>query len=185
MANVQLVEILNKSGSGAPTASAEFIGQVYVDTATTPDNVYQSLGPAIGAGAADWTLLGDLTLAANQYAAQDSSNAALEARTDKRAFGFYGPITADGTYQLSPWPAIPGTGVDVQIHTWAGTCSVKLQKAGADINGFSSAVAQTTTVTTTTSTESYTKGAKMQLVVSSASSLTGVSGMINYVRTGN
>lgn len=172
------------SGAGAPTASAAFVGQYYINTTPNPDTVYQALGPSVGNGAADWTLLGDLTLAANQFAVQNSGNTALEARTDKRAYTVSLAVTADGTYQLPPWPDIPCTGVDVQSHTWAGTCSIKIQKAAGDINGYGSAVAQTTSVTTTTSTESYTKGNKMQVVVSSASSLTGLAFTINATRTG-
>lgn len=172
------------SGAGAPTASADFVGQYYVNTTPDPDTVYQALGPSVGNGAADWTLLGDVTLAANQFAVQNSGNTALEARTDKRAYTVSLAVTADGTYQLPPWPDMPCTGVDVQSHTWAGTCSIKIQKAAGDINGYSSAVAQTTAVTTTASTETYTKGAKMQVVVSSASSLTGLAFTINATRTG-
>ena len=173
-----------RSGAGAPSTSADFIGQFYINTTPNPDTVYQALGPSVGSGAADWTLIGDLTLAANQFACQNSGNSALEARTEKKAYGFTLAVTADGTYQLPPWPDMPCTGVDVQTHAWGGTCSIKIQKGGADINGYGSAVAQTTSVTTTASTESYTKGNKMQIVVSSASSLTGISGTINAVRTG-
>lgn len=195
---------LYRSGAGAPTVSARFVGDIWINTTPNPDTVYQALGPSIGGGPADWTLMttlaigseGDIlavvssaeawfSLAANQTAVKNTGNTAIEARLQKHAYMFSGAFTADGTYQLPPWPDIPCTGVDVQTHTWGGTCSIKIQKGGSDINGYGSAVAQTTSVTTTTSTETYTKGAKMQVVISSASSLTGLAVTINAKRTGN
>lgn len=173
-----------RSGAGAPSTSADFVGQCYVNTTPNPDTVYQALGPSIGSGAADWTLIGDLTLAANQFACQNSGNSALEARTDKKVYTFAAGVTADGTYPLALWPNVPVTLSEVSAATVAGTCSIKIQKGGVDINGFGSAVAQTTSVTDTASTESYTKGNKMQVVVSSASSLTGLAFTINATRTG-
>jgi hypothetical protein len=142
---------------------------------------------AVTSGSPQWQSLspvGYLALGANQMAVVNSAGTAQEARTQKRAYTVSLAVTADGTYQLPPWPDMPATGVDVQSHTWGGTCSIKIQKAGADANGYGSAVAQTTSLTTTTSTETYTKGAKMQVVVSSASSLTGLAFTINAVQTG-
>jgi hypothetical protein len=193
---------LYRSGAGAPSVSARYVGDIYVNTTPNPDAVYYAPGPAIGAGAADWVLaltLGTagnvkvvasgaaaeawLDLDANCYPAQNTGDTAAEARLDKRGYTFALGVTADGTYLLPPWPDMPCTGVDVQAYTLAGSCSIKITKAGSDINGFSSAVGQTTTVSTTASTETYTKGDIMKLVVSSASSLTGVAGTINVKRT--
>lgn len=173
-----------RSGAGAPSTSADFVGQFYVNTTPNPDTVYQALGPGIGGGAADWTLIGDLTLAANQYACQNTGNSALEARTDKRAYTFAANVTEDGTYPLAMWPDIPVTLNEVSAATVGGTCSIKLQKGGVDINGFGSAVAQTASATDTASTETLAEGNKLTLVVSSASSLTGIYVTLKGARTG-
>ena len=173
-----------RSGAGAPSTSADFVGQFYINTTPNPDTVYQALGPSIGSGAADWTLIGDLTLAANQFACQNSGNSALEARTDKKVYTFAAGVTADGTYPLALWPNVPVTLSEVSAATVAGTCSIKIQKGGVDINGFGSAVAQTTSVTDTASTEAIAEDAKLTLVVSSASSLTGLYVTLKGTRTG-
>jgi hypothetical protein len=175
---------LYRSGAGAPTSSARFVGDIWINTTPNPDTVYQALGPSIGSGAADWTLLGDLTLAANQYAAQNSGNTALEARTDKRLLTWAANITADGTYPMALWGNIPATLTEVSARTVGGACSIKIQKGGADINGFSSAVAQTTSITDTASTETLAEDNVLTLVVSSASSLTGLYVTLKGARTG-
>jgi hypothetical protein len=195
---------LYRTGSAAPTVSARFIGDVWVETTSNPDVVYFAPGPAIGAGAADWvaalplsgagnvrvvasggTAEAWLDVAANSYPAQNTGDTAAESRTDKR-LGMWGlAITADGTYPLALWGNIPVTLSEVSASTVAGTCSIKLQKGGVDINGFSSAVAQTTSVTDTASSESIAEDAKLTLVVSSASSLTGLYVTLKGTRTGN
>lgn len=189
-------------GAGAPTVSARYPGDIYINETPNPDVVYFAPGPAIGAGAADWVQAvtlgtagnirvvasggaaeGWLDLDANCYPAQNTGDTAAESRLDKRAYLVSGAWTADGTYVLPPWPDIPSTAVDVQSQTWGGTCSIKLKKAGSDFTAYSSAVAQTTSLTTTSCTETFTKGAKMELVISSASSLTGLAFTINVKRT--
>lgn len=122
---------------------------------------------------------------ANQYAARNSGDTDDEARTDKRLAMWAAPITADGTYPLALWGNIPVTLTEVSARTVSGTCSIKIQKGGSDINGFGSAVAQTTAVTDTASTEAIAEDAYLTIVVSSASSLTGLLVTLKGARTGN
>lgn len=122
---------------------------------------------------------------ANQYAARNSGDTDDEARTDKRLAMWAAPITADGTYPLALWGNIPVTLTEVSARTASGTCSIKIQKGGSDINGFGIAVAQTTAVTDTASTEAIAEDAYLTIVVSSASSLTGLLVTLKGARTGN
>lgn len=169
-----------RSGTGAPSSSADEVGQWYVRTSNGA--LYRAI--SVGSGAADWELQSSLTLAANQYAAANSGGTAQEARTDKRAYTLGGSITADGTYPLAMWPDIPVTLNEVSAATVSGTCSIKIQKNGVDINGFGSAVALTTSAVDTASTEAIAEGNKLTLVVSDASSLTGVYVTFKGARTG-
>lgn len=169
-----------RSGTGAPSTSADEVGQWYVRTSNGA--LYRAI--SVGSGAADWELQSSLTLSANQYAAANSGGSAQEARTDKRAYTFAAAITADGTYPLALWPNIPVTLSEVSGRTVGGTCSIKLQKNGSDINGFGSAVGQSTSVTDTASTEQLAEDDRLTLVVSSASSLTGIYVTLKGARTG-
>jgi hypothetical protein len=125
------------------------------------------------------------TLAANQYLASNSGGTAAEVRSDKRPFPWTAAITADGTYPVALWGDIPATLSQVRARTVSGTCSIQLRKGGAAFNGFSSAVALTTTVVGVTSTETLAEDNYIDIVVSSAASLTGIVLSFREVRTGN
>lgn len=122
---------------------------------------------------------------ANQYAARNSGDTDDEARTDKVSVLWSAPITANATYPIALWPNVPVTLSEVSARTVSGTCSIQIQKGGSNINGFSSAVAQTTSVTDTASTETLAEDAYLTVIVTSASSLTGLCVTFKGTRTGN
>lgn len=126
----------------------------------------------------------EVDLGANQYAASNSTDTALEARTDRRDWMWSAPIIANGTYLICFWGRTPVTHEEISAATWSGGCSVQIKKAGANVNGFGSAVALTNALTNTSSTESFAEGNKIEVVVTGASSLTGVAITGKAVRTG-
>jgi hypothetical protein len=138
--------------------------------------------------AADWlAALGiqGIALGANQVAVKNNANDALEPRTQKVNATFAVPMTANGTVELAMWGDIPTTLSQVRIRTFAGTCSVQIQKNGTPISGFATAVAQGTTVTATASTEPLAEDNRLTLVVTGATGLTGLHIVLKGVRTGN
>ena len=126
-----------------------------------------------------------VTLGANQVAVKNNANTALEPRTQKVTASFAVPVTADGTVELAMWGDIPTTLSEVRIRTFAGTCSVQIQKNGTPINGFATAVPQSTTVTPTASTESLAEDNRLTVLVTGATGLTGLHIVLKGVRTGN
>lgn len=127
-----------------------------------------------------------LSLSANQMAVMNSGGTALEARTQKiGGSGWCLEVTANGTYQLGMWADVPVTLIAVRCRTLAGTASIQIRKAGSAINGFASAQAITSTVGSVTSTESFAQDNILDVVVTSASSLTGIFMTPLGVRTGN
>lgn len=137
-------------------------------------------------------IAGSLILGADQYARLNTGGTAMEAVTDKREIRWAAPITADGTYPLWISGDMPLAHLSFKCRTVAGTCSIKIQKAASgsptsfsDINGFGSAVTQSTTVKDTTSTDTSGDGTTYQVVVSAASSLTGLFITCEAKRTGD
>ena len=126
-----------------------------------------------------------LSVAGNQIVVRNNADTDWEVRTQKVAMTGGLTITADGTYDLGLWPHLPSTATQISARTRAGTCSLQFKKNGSNVNGFSSAVAQTTSVTDTASTETFAEDDYIQVVVTSASSLTGVSFNIKATRTAN
>jgi hypothetical protein len=126
-----------------------------------------------------------ISLTANQYPAINSGGTLFEARDDKRPFSWGAPITADGTYPVALWPNIPTTLSQVRARTISGTCSIQLRLNGGAFNGFGSAVAQTTTVNSTASTQALAEDNLLEIIVTSASSLTGLVFSFRDLRTGN
>lgn len=128
-------------------------------------------------------------LTANQGLALNNAGTAFEARTDKRAVSLFLPITANVSAgaaegQLGLWPNVPVTLTEVSGKCLGGSCSMQIRKNGSAINGFGSAVAQTTSVTDTASTEAIAEDAVLDVIVTSASSLTGLFITFKGVRTG-
>ena len=128
------------------------------------------------------------SLAANQFSARNSADTAFEARTDKVVGSIFLPVTgnvaagaAEG--QIGMWGNKPCTLTAVRARTLGGTCSIQIRKNGTAINGFATAVAQTTTVTNTASTEALAQDNVLDVVVTSASSLTGLFITLLGVRT--
>jgi hypothetical protein len=122
---------------------------------------------------------GTIELAANQVATLNNAGTGFEARTEKVVGSVFLPITgnvsggaAEG--QIGLWGNLPCTLTAVRARTLGGTCSIQIRKNGSAINGFSSAVAQTTSVTGTASTEAFAQDNLLDVVVTSASSLTGL-----------
>ncbi len=120
-----------------------------------------------------------VSLAANQVATLNNAGTAFEARTEKVVASIFLPITgnvsagaAEG--QIGMWGNKPTTLTAVRARTLAGTCDIQIRKAGTAINGFGTAVAQTTSVTGTASTEAFAQDNLLDVVVTSASSLTGL-----------
>lgn len=129
-------------------------------------------------------------LAANQFAALNSAGTALEARTEKVVATVFLPVTgnvsggaAEG--QIGMWGNKPVTLTGVRARTLGGTCSIQIRKNGTAINGFGDAVAQTTSPTNTASTETLAQDNVLDVVVTSASALTGVFITILGARTAN
>ena len=122
---------------------------------------------------------GTVELAANQTATLNNAGTALEARTEKIVASLFLPVTADvaggaAEGQIGMWGNKPCTLTAVRARTLGGTCSIQIRKNGTAINGFATAVAQTTTVTGTASTEALAQDNLLDVVVTNASSLTGL-----------
>lgn len=176
-----------KSGAGAPTGSADEVGQWYVNTSN--GDLYQASDT--GGGAGDWDLVGSLTLAANQYAAQNTGNTALEARTDKREFpiGAAAPngefLAATGSVTMIG-PDYAWTLTSVKLLGVGDEADVQVFEAGSGINGFSSAVTITTagTVQSVASTEAIAANAVLRVDwTNGGASLTGVVAKLVGTRT--
>lgn len=120
-----------------------------------------------------------IQLAANQVATLNSAGTGFEARTEKVVGSVFLPITgnvsggaAEG--QIGMWGNKPTTLTAVRARTLGGTCSIQIRKNGTAISGFSSAVAQTTSVTNTASTEALAQDNLLDVVVTNATGLTGL-----------
>jgi hypothetical protein len=120
-----------------------------------------------------------IQLAANQVATLNNAGTGFEARTEKVVGSIFLPITgnvaggaAEG--QIGMWGNKPCTLTAVRARTLGGTCSIQIRRNGTAINGFATAVAQTTTVTGTVSGEPLTQDNLLDVVVTNASSLTGL-----------
>ncbi len=142
--------------------------------------------------AAQRTTLGIATtsLSANQFQAVDSAGTSAEARTDKVVVTVFLPITgnvsagtADG--QIGMWGNKPTTLTSVRTRTLGGTCDLQIRKAGSAFAAYSSAIGQTTSVTGTTSTEALASDNVIDVVVTNASSLTGLFITFLGARTAN
>jgi hypothetical protein len=128
---------------------------------------------------------GSLTLAANQVMVLNNAGTAFEARTQKPEWRLTLPITANGTYALGLEGDLPVNWVNWKCRTVGGTASIQVRKNGTAVNGFGSAVALTSTAGDTASTGTSGDGAYWDVVVTSASSLTGIALVAEGVRTGN
>ncbi len=120
-----------------------------------------------------------IQLAANQVATLNSAGTGFEARTEKVVGSIFLPITgnvaagaADG--QIGMWGNKPCALTAVRARTLGGACSIQIRKNGAPINGFTGTVAQTTAVTSTASSEPLAQDNLLDVVVTNASSLTGL-----------
>lgn len=185
--DTEWVEPPGGGGTGAVDSVNGQTGAVVLDLEDVGASAFGAELAAVADAAAARTKIGvtATSLSANQTATVNSAGSALEARTDKVSVTIAFEVTADGTYVLALWPNVPTTLTEVSACTAGGTCSIKIQKGGADINGFGSAVALTTSVTDTASTETLAEDAKLTVVISSASSLTGIYVTLKGVRTGN
>ena len=122
---------------------------------------------------------GTVELAANQVATLNNAGTALEARTEKIVASLFLPVMADvaggaAEGQIGMWGNKPCTLTAVRARTLGGTCLIQIRRNGTAINGFATAVAQGTTVTGTTSTEALAQDDVLDVVVTNASSLTGL-----------
>jgi hypothetical protein len=125
-----------------------------------------------------------IQLAANQVATLNNAGTGFEARTEKVVSSFFLPITGNvaggaAQGQICMWGNKPCTLTAVRARTLAGTCSIQIRRNGTAINGFATAVAQTTTVTGTVSNEPLTQDNLLDVVVTNASNLTGL--FINFL----
>lgn len=127
-------------------------------------------------------------LAANQVSVRNAANDGFEARTQRVGPIFTlnapdGETIPAGTYIIGPWPDIPATLTEVSIITQAGTVDVQITKGGAAINGFGSAQGASTTRADVASTETIAADALFRVVLTNASSLTGLAVTFKGVRT--
>lgn len=136
--------------------------------------------PMWAAGASDF-----LSLGANQAAVSNSAGAVLEARTQKFIHNFVATITANGTYPVAKHGDVPVTLNEVTVQSVSGACDYKLQKNGADFNGHGTALGVTTTKRDTACTETLAEDDLTTLVITNASSLTGIYVTQKGTRTGN
>lgn len=183
---------LYRSGAGAPTFSARFVGDIYINTTPNPDTVYQALGPSIGSGAADWSLLSDLALAANEVAAMNSAGTALEARGQKGSFTF-DIVDPAGDGEWGAWRAPWAGTLDTVKHKSRGgtTTTVQVKKNGSNMTGFSSGVATSTSEGSVTVGDSFAAGDYITNKLATVSGLSadgdgrkGVRVTFNITRTG-
>lgn len=129
-------------------------------------------------------------LGANQIAARNSANDGFEARTDKIVATIFLPIDANVSAgapegQIGMWGNKPCTLTAVRARTLGGTCNIVIQVNGSNMDGFGASESQTTTVKNTASTQTLTQDDVLQVVVTSASGLTGLFITFLGVRTGN
>ena len=131
---------------------------------------------------------GTVELAANQVATLNNAGTGFEARTEKEVWRLFLPITGNvaagaAAGQLGMWGNRPCRLTAVRARTLGGTCSIQIRRNGSPINGFASAVAQTTAVTGTASTEQLVTDDVLEVVVTGASGLTGLFVTFLGVRT--
>ena len=118
-------------------------------------------------------------LAANQVATLNSAGTGFEARTEKEVWSVFLPISgnvAGGAAggQIGMWGDKPCRLTAVRARTLGGTCSIQIRKDGLAIDGFAAAIPQTTVVTGTPSSEVLAQDNVLDVVVTSASGLTGL-----------
>lgn len=181
------VDILN-IGTQSATISAGTVGinQAGNDTLTLQANRFVRVVLASTSVDPQWRAEYEtpLTLNSNQFAVNNSAGTAIEARTSKFLITLASTsITANGTYLLEKHGDVPVTLNEVTAQSLAGTCSYKIQKNGTDINGHGTALAVTTTKRDTATTEVLAEDDLLTLVISLASSLTGIYVTIKGTRT--
>lgn len=129
-----------------------------------------------------------IQLAANQVATLNNAGTAFEARTEKVVHSAFLPVTGNvaagaAAGQLVLWGNMPVTLTAVRARTLGGACSIQIRRNGTPISGFAAAVAQTTAVTGTATSEPLGQDNLLDVVVTSASSLTGLFITLLGVRT--
>jgi hypothetical protein len=180
---------LYSTGAGVPSASARFVGEFYINTTPNPDTVYQALGPAIGAGAADWTLITNLATGNNgeilgitggaeawRTAAQVRSDIAVDTVS---SFVEWAPVEATAQVLVLRNTIIGTiTSIDAETDTGSLTLAVKIadddQANPTNITGLS-AVAVTATVANTAASAANTmakSGTTDRVLTATPSSLT-------------
>lgn len=155
------------TAAGAPSTSAAFLGQIYVNSSN--GDRYEAVD--VGNGAADWELQSSLTLTANQYAAADSAGTAQEARTDTRSGTTRFSSPSDGM-SMSVRVPFAATLVSVKHRVSGGTtCTCQGKKNGTNTTGFGSPVAMSTSEGSVSVGDSFAAGDYLTVHLATTSGL--------------
>jgi hypothetical protein len=146
-----------RSGTGAPTASADEVGQWYTNNSN--GDKYQAI--SAGSGAADWELVSSVSATDGQKLVYDDDNDVWVAETEVkdfvfRVFGTVGTAIDSSTSQFKlPWPW-KLTAVRHKVSAGSITVTAKIGEGGTTITGVSALTLNQTSWTSTSVTTGNT-----------------------------